>query len=57
MLEIDQEVEGVADDVVRSLALDVSHEADATGIMLVAGSVQAGLRRLVAWGFPCYACP
>ena len=41
-------VEGVADDGVRALALDVGDEADAAGIVLVGGAVQA--RRRVGCG-------
>ena len=55
VFEVDQQVERVADDRVRALALDVGDEADAAGVVLVSRSVQprfgATLRRPpVLWG-------
>src|SRR5487761_2210935 len=41
MVEVDEDFQALADDVVRLAALDVHHEADAARIVLVARIVQA----------------
>ncbi len=48
VFEVDEQREGVADDGGRAMALDVGDEADAAGIVLVGGAVEAPLR--VGWG-------
>src|ERR1700692_2713331 len=45
MLEIAEDVERVADDLVRLLALDIGDEADAAGILLECGIVKTFGRR------------
>jgi hypothetical protein len=40
MREVDENLQTLSDDVVRFLALDVDHEADATGVVFVAGIVE-----------------
>jgi hypothetical protein len=41
VFEVDEEVEGRADYLVRARALDVGDEANATGIMFFTGSIEA----------------
>ena len=43
MFEIDEEVEGLADYRVRTNAFDVRDKADAAGVVLVGGAIQASL--------------
>ena len=43
MFQVDEQVECLAHDGMRTVALDVGHEADAAGIMLVAGPIQPRL--------------
>jgi len=55
--QVDENLEGLADDRVGLASLDVDDEADATGVVLVAGIVEAlggrlaGVRRLLR--HPC----
>jgi hypothetical protein len=51
MFEVDEEVEGGADYLVRARALDVGHEANAARIMFVAGAIEAPL---VTWIHGCF---
>ena len=44
MRQVDQDLQSLEDDVVRLLALDVDHETDAAGVVLVAGVVETLLR-------------
>ena len=41
VLQVDQEVEGLSDDVVGAVPLDVRHEADAARVVLVTRPVQS----------------
>ena len=43
--EVDEDLQSLDDDVVRLLALDVDHEADATGVVLVSRIVETLLDR------------
>ena len=45
-VEVAEDLEGVLDDLVRLAALDIHDEADATGVVLMCGVIEAlGLRR------------
>ena len=48
MLEIDEQIEGLANDLMRALALDVRDETDPARVVFVARTVQP-LAPLVAW--------
>jgi hypothetical protein len=47
MIQILQDFQALGDDVVRFSAFDIHHEADATGVVLVAGVVQALSHNLI----------
>src|SRR5689334_18798896 len=47
MVEIDQDLQALSDNVVRLLALYVDDEADAAGVMLVAGVVKSLFQRQI----------
>ncbi len=57
MFEIDQEVERVADDRMRSLALEVGDEADAAGVVLVSRSIKPLVTRRLLRVSPCRSLP
>ena len=50
MFEVDEEVESLADDGVRAHAFDVRDEADAAGVVFVAGPIEASLVTEVVHG-------
>ena len=52
VFEVDEQVEGRRDDGVRAVALDVGDEADAAGVVLVGGAVQAPPLRQVGATVP-----
>jgi hypothetical protein len=41
MDQVEQDIEALADDVVRRLSLDVRNEADTTGVVFIARVVEA----------------
>jgi hypothetical protein len=47
VLEIDQHLQGVADDLMGALALYVYDEADAAGVMFGGGIVQTSIARRI----------
>jgi hypothetical protein len=42
--QIDEDLNALGDDIVRAAAENIHDEADATGVALIAGVVQAGWR-------------
>ena len=42
VIQVGQHLEGVPQDLVRFASLDIDHEADAAGVVLLAGIVEAG---------------